>query len=64
MGVLEKISEIEKEIARTQKNKGICFTYVEKIFIFEQIHLSENAFSSFKMYFPPVQVHHPSVYEF
>lgn len=23
MGILEKISEIEKEIARTQKNKGI-----------------------------------------
>ena len=23
MGVLEKISEIEKEIARTQKNKGV-----------------------------------------
>lgn len=22
MGILEKISEIEKEIARTQKNKG------------------------------------------
>lgn len=25
MGILEKISEIEKEIARTQKNKGIPF---------------------------------------
>lgn len=26
MGILEKISEIEKEIARTQKNKGErCF---------------------------------------
>ena len=25
MGVLEKISEIEKEIARTQKNKGIKY---------------------------------------
>ena len=24
MGILEKISEIEKEIARTQKNKGLC----------------------------------------
>ena len=24
MGILEKIAEIEKEIARTQKNKGIC----------------------------------------
>ena len=23
MGILEKISEIEKEIARTQKNKGL-----------------------------------------
>lgn len=23
MGILEKISEIEKEISRTQKNKGI-----------------------------------------
>lgn len=23
MGILEKIGEIEKEIARTQKNKGI-----------------------------------------
>jgi len=23
MGILEKIAEIEKEIARTQKNKGI-----------------------------------------
>ena len=42
MGVLEKISEIEKEIARTQKNKGICLTYVEKILISEQNHLSER----------------------
>lgn len=25
MGILEKISEIEKEIARTQKNKGLKF---------------------------------------
>ena len=24
MGILEKISEIEKEISRTQKNKGKC----------------------------------------
>lgn len=26
MGILEKISEIEKEIARTQKNKGLSVT--------------------------------------
>lgn len=25
MGILEKISEIEKEIARTQKNKGTTY---------------------------------------
>lgn len=25
MGILEKISEIEKEISRTQKNKGFFF---------------------------------------
>lgn len=25
MGILEKISEIEKEIARTQKNKGTIY---------------------------------------
>ena len=24
MGILDKISEIEKEISRTQKNKGKC----------------------------------------
>lgn len=28
MGILEKISEIEKEIARTQKNKGL-YIFVE-----------------------------------
>ena len=33
MGILEKISEIEKEIARTQKNKGkiihrLCVFYI------------------------------------
>ena len=27
MGILDKISEIEKEIARTQKNKGIGWKY-------------------------------------
>ena len=27
MGILEKISEIEKEIARTQKNKGSLSHY-------------------------------------
>lgn len=27
MGILEKISEIEKEIARTQKNKGTKLEY-------------------------------------
>lgn len=31
MGILEKISEIEKEIARTQKNKG---TIINKNFQF------------------------------
>jgi ribosome-interacting GTPase 1 len=29
MGILEKISEIEKEIARTQKNKGITSFQIE-----------------------------------
>jgi hypothetical protein len=30
MGILEKISEIEKEIARTQKNKGMMYVqYVD-----------------------------------
>lgn len=24
MGILEKIAEVEREIARTQKNKGMC----------------------------------------
>lgn len=30
MGILEKISEIEKEIARTQKNKGESLIIVVK----------------------------------
>jgi len=30
MGILEKISEIEKEIARTQKNKGVCLILISK----------------------------------
>lgn len=58
MGILEKISEIEKEIARTQKNKGIyrftlitflkhvsCFffiTSIEKYFHFDEISLQIN----------------------
>jgi ribosome-interacting GTPase 1 len=29
MGILEKISEIEKEIARTQKNKGKIYFRLE-----------------------------------
>lgn len=29
MGILEKIAEIEKEIARTQKNKGVLLLYLE-----------------------------------
>ena len=29
MGILEKISEIEKEIARTQKNKGEIMTPID-----------------------------------
>lgn len=29
MGILEKISEIEKEIARTQKNKGVLHFNIE-----------------------------------
>ena len=33
MGILEKISEIEKEIARTQKNKGLYIS-LDKIIIF------------------------------
>jgi hypothetical protein len=35
MGILEKIAEIEKEISRTQKNKGKCW-------IFHCRHLNEN----------------------
>jgi ribosome-interacting GTPase 1 len=31
MGILEKISEIEKEIARTQKNKGTIIYKIEFI---------------------------------
>jgi ribosome-interacting GTPase 1 len=31
MGILEKIAEIEKEIARTQKNKGTKIYAVELI---------------------------------
>lgn len=31
MGILEKISEIEKEIARTQKNKGNPYCHAEVI---------------------------------
>lgn len=31
MGILEKISEIEKEIARTQKNKGKSEAFVGRI---------------------------------
>lgn len=30
MGILEKISEIEKEIARTQKNKGKTINFTGK----------------------------------
>ena len=39
MGILEKISEIEKEIARTQKNKGMsnlkvmCMLHLIKYFV-------------------------------
>jgi len=41
MGILEKISEIEKEINRTQKNKGkIIFTFRIDI----NIHYSLNIF--------------------
>jgi len=29
MGILEKVAEIEKEIARTQKNKGWCIVLLE-----------------------------------
>ena len=31
MGILEKISEIEKEIARTQKNKGLSRVLYHRI---------------------------------
>lgn len=33
MGILEKIGEIEKEIARTQKNKGIKGVSVDSAWI-------------------------------
>lgn len=33
MGILEKISEIEKEIARTQKNKGTTSYYTVILFL-------------------------------
>ena len=49
MGILDKIADIEKEIARTQKNKGniqdvICLfavlsTYCNKIVCFLKINL-------------------------
>ena len=32
MGILEKIAEIEREIARTQKNKGMKNTEMSKTF--------------------------------
>lgn len=31
MGILEKISEIEKEISRTQKNKGNKIVFLTKL---------------------------------
>lgn len=34
MGILEKISEIEKEIARTQKNKGKVKIWFISSFVF------------------------------
>lgn len=43
MGILEKISEIEKEIARTQKNKGIII--YRMLLILAAIH--ENMLQSF-----------------
>ena len=38
MGILEKISEIEKEIARTQKNKGKLYIRL----VFFQICFENN----------------------
>lgn len=35
MGILEKISEIEREIARTQKNKGNLLIYCSQSFCYE-----------------------------
>lgn len=45
MGILEKISEIEKEISRTQKNKGLIYwiyfdlTFNITIFLATEYHL-------------------------
>jgi len=33
MGILEKIAEIEKEMARTQKNKGITNNTLRELFV-------------------------------
>ena len=34
MGIIERIKEIETEMARTQKNKATCFVYVYLFFNF------------------------------
>lgn len=42
MGILEKIAEIELEIGRTQKNKGILFLFFKvacKSFLATEYHL-------------------------
>ena len=39
MGILEKISEIEREIARTQKNKGVCILLVHMMWLILLLHL-------------------------
>jgi len=38
MGILEKISEIEKEINRTQKNKGKIIVTVSLVILFLPTH--------------------------
>lgn len=53
MGILDKISEIEKEIARTQKNKGKLWSkslnliYNEVILYYDRSKVSEAAFILF-----------------
>ena len=49
MGILEKISEIEKEITRTQKNKGLNIKIIFLFFfhIYNSMIVKQNFYSNY-----------------